>query len=257
MDEKALEIRDLDAGYGPEAVIRDIDLDVMHGDFFGLIGPNGGGKSTLLKVILGLLKPMKGTVKVYGSSPESSRKYLGYVPQYAEFDRDFPITVWKVVLMGRRRNRGLFPWYTSKDREAAEKALKAVDIYDLRKKHISSLSGGQKQRAFIARALVTEPKLLLLDEPTASVDARIQENIYRLLSDLNENMTIILVTHDVGIISSYVGSVACLNKHMFKNDEPVITREMLEESYQCPVDLIAHGIPHRVLAPHDMGVENR
>lgn len=257
METKALEIRNLDAGYGPEAVINNIDLDIEHGEFFGLIGPNGGGKSTLLKVILGLLKPIKGSVKVYGENPESGRRFVGYVPQYAEFDRDFPITVWKVVLMGRRRNRGLFPWYSSKDREAAVKALEAVDMYDLRKKHISSLSGGQKQRTFIARALVTEPRLLLLDEPTASVDAKIQKNIYRLLSDLNRKMTIVLVTHDVGIISSHVGSVACINRHLFKNDEPVITKEMLEESYQCPVDLIAHGLPHRVLAPHDTEVENR
>ncbi|MEA3558509.1 MAG: ABC transporter ATP-binding protein [Candidatus Thermoplasmatota archaeon] len=250
---KAIEVRKLSAGYDDMTVISNVDLDVEHGEFFGLIGPNGGGKSTLLKAILGLIPPMKGTIKVYGKEPKKGREDMGYVPQYTVFDRDFPITVFNVVMMGRRRMKGLRPYYSRKDREAVKDSLEVVGLWDERRNHISSLSGGQKQRVYIARALTTEPKMLLLDEPTASVDAKMEESIYKLLKKLNSDMTIVLVTHDIGIISSHVSTVACLNRHLFKNDEPIITPEMLEESYQCPVDLIAHGIPHRVLAPHDHG----
>ncbi|MFO8052233.1 MAG: ABC transporter ATP-binding protein [Thermoplasmatota archaeon] len=252
---KALEIKGLSAGYDNMTVIENIDFDVDHGEFFGLIGPNGGGKSTLLKAILGLLEPFKGKIRIYGKEPKEGRKYVGYVPQYSVFDKDFPITVFNVVMMGRRRNKGLKPWYSGKDKRAVKDALSSVGIWEKRKDHISSLSGGQKQRVYIARALTTDPRMLLLDEPTASVDARMESSIYKILTELNEDKTIILVTHDIGIISSHVDSVACLNKHIFKNDQPVITPEMLEESYQCPVDLIAHGVPHRVLAPHDDGEE--
>jgi zinc transport system ATP-binding protein len=248
----AISIRNLTAGYDGEAIIKDIDLEIRHGDFFGLIGPNGGGKSTLLKAILGLLKPMRGTIRIYGEPVEKGRRFIGYVPQYTTFDKDFPITVMNVVMMGRRRMKGLKPLYSGKDRKAAQKALEEVGMWEFRKKHINQLSGGQKQRVYIARALSMNPKLLLLDEPTASIDARMEESIYRLLRDINEERTIILVTHDIGVISSNVDTVACMNRHIFVNDGPELTPEMLEESYQCPVDLIAHGMPHRVLPEHDM-----
>jgi len=250
-----LKISKLAAGYDEKAVISDVDLEVEHGEYFGLIGPNGGGKSTLLKVILGLIPPLQGTVMVYGEPPEKGRRHIGYVPQYSHFDKDYPISVMDVVLMGRRRNRGAWPWYGKEDKKAAREAISAVGMDGFEKRSVGKLSGGQKQRVFIARALVGKPRMLLLDEPTASVDARIEESIYKLLKELNREMTIVLVTHDIGVISSHVETVACLNRHLFKNNEPVITPEMLEESYQCPVDLIAHGIPHRVLAPHEHGDE--
>ncbi len=249
--EKALEIKDLSAGYEGEIVIKEIDLDIDHGEFFGLIGPNGGGKSTLLKAILGLIEPIKGSIRIYGKPPISGRKFVGYVPQYSTFDKDFPITVKNVVLMGRRRNKGLKPWYSRKDQDVVRDSLSQVDMLEFIDRHIDALSGGQKQRVFIARALATSPKMLLLDEPTASVDAQVEESIYKLLTDLNKEITIILVTHDIGVISSHVSTVACLNRHMFSNNDRMITSEMLEEAYQCPVDLIAHGVPHRVLPPHD------
>ena len=246
-----IEIKDLSAGYEGETVLEDIDLRVEHGEFFGLIGPNGGGKTTLLKALLGLIKPSKGRISIYGKEPSEGRKHIGYVPQYSLFDREFPIKVRNVVMMGRRSSRGMNPWYSGKDREETERALKAVDMLDLKDRHMARLSGGQKQRVFIARALSSKPRLLLLDEPTASVDARIEESIYELLAHLNDEMTIVLVTHDIGVGSSHVGSIACINRHLFKNDEPLLTPEMLEMAYQCPVDLIAHGVPHRVLPPHD------
>ncbi len=228
-------------------------MEVLHGEFFGLIGPNGGGKSTLLKAVLGLLPAQKGSIRIYGKEPLKGRKFVGYVPQYSNFDKDFPITVKNVVMMGRRRMKGIKPWYSRKDQEAVKDSLSKVDMIDHIDKHINALSGGQKQRVFIARALVTEPRMLLLDEPTASVDAHVEESIYKLLTDLNKEMTIILVTHDIGIISSHVTTIACINKHLFTNNDKNISPEMLEEAYQCPVDLIAHGVPHRVLPPHDHG----
>ncbi|MBN1390497.1 MAG: ABC transporter ATP-binding protein [Candidatus Thermoplasmatota archaeon] len=252
-NEVALKIENLSAGYDGEMIIKDIDLKVEHGDFFGLIGPNGGGKSTLLKAILGLIQPAKGSIRVYGFDPSRGRKFVGYVPQYSSFDKDFPITVQNVVMMGRRRSKGVRPWYSGRDLEVVKDSLSKVDMQEHIDRHINALSGGQKQRVFIARALASEPRMLLLDEPTASVDATIEESIYKLLTELNKDMTIILVTHDIGIISSHVGTVACLNRHLFTNNDQNITADMLERAYQCPVDLIAHGVPHRVLPPHDHG----
>ncbi|MDG6225491.1 MAG: ABC transporter ATP-binding protein [Candidatus Thermoplasmatota archaeon] len=247
----ALDIRGLSAGYDGELIIENIDLRVQEGDFLGIIGPNGGGKSTLLKAILGLIEPMKGDIRIYGDPPQKGRRYLGYVPQYTVFDRDFPITVQNVVMMGRRRMKGIRPWYSMSDKDAVKKALTDVGMWEHRRKHIGQLSGGQKQRVYIARALASQPKILLLDEPTASVDAKVEDSIYKLLTELNREMTIVLVTHDIGIISSHVSNVACMNRHIFKGDGKELTEEMLQESYQCPVDLIAHGLPHRVLPPHE------
>jgi zinc transport system ATP-binding protein len=247
----AIQIKNLSAGYENEIVIENINCDIYNGDFFGIIGPNGGGKSTLLKVILGLLKPISGTAKIFGQTPELGRKNVGYVPQYSEYDKQYPISVWDVVLMGRRSIRGFHPIYSSEDKKATIQALKKVNMEKYRKRHISELSGGQRQRVFIARALVSNPKILLLDEPTASIDKDLQTNFYNLLRELNKKVTIVLVTHDIGVISSYVTRVACLNHYMFTHDdEKMISKEMLEKTYNCPVDLIAHGVPHRVLDEH-------
>ena len=247
----AIELKNISAGYDNDIVIENINSNIYDGDFFGIIGPNGGGKSTLLKIILGLLNPIKGTVKIYEQIPKIGRKNIGYVPQYSEYDKQYPISVWDVVLMGRRSVRGIHPIYSSDDKKATVEALKKVSMLEYKKRHISELSGGQRQRVFIARALVSNPKILLLDEPTASIDKDLQINFYNLLKELNKNVTILLVTHDIGVISSYVTRVACLNHFMFTHDdEKMISREMLEKTYSCPVDLIAHGVPHRVLDEH-------
>ncbi len=245
-----IDIRGLWAGYGREPILEDLDLKVYNDDFLGIIGPNGGGKSTLLKVILGLLPPQKGKVKVFGRSPIEARKYIGYVPQFAVYDKDFPINVWDVVMMGRRSRRGLFPFYNAEDKQKTKEALEAVDMLEFRKEHIDDLSGGQRQRVFVARALASDPKLLILDEPTASVDSVIQESIYQLLQRINEGIPIILVTHDIGVIAQAVTRIACLNKSLHTGDGEMLTKEQLESAYQCPVELIAHGVPHRVLPEH-------
>lgn len=194
---------------------------------------------------------MSGKVKIYGQAPKIARKIVGYVPQYVEHDRAYPISVWEVVLMGRRSIRGNSPFYSDQDKKIAAKALDIIKMKDFKDTRISELSGGQRQRVFVARALVSNPRILLLDEPTASIDQNMQEGFYKLLKGLNKKITIVLVTHDIGVISSYVNKVACLNRYMFTHNEKVITKEMLEASYNCPVDLIAHGVPHRVLEKHN------
>lgn len=250
-EQPAIAVDSLSAGYNGETIIEDVSFEVEHKDFFGIIGPNGGGKSTLLKALLGLIPVQKGSIRIFGKPPEKGRKDIGYVAQYAEFDRRFPISVWDVVLMGRRSKRGLVPWYTDKDTKEAEQALRTVRLLEYKHRHISELSGGQRQRVFIARALAGNPRILLLDEPTASVDKDMQETIYQFLKQINEEMTIVLVTHDIGVLSSYVNRVSCLNRYLFTHDDDrFISKEMIEHAYSCPVELIAHGVPHRVFDDH-------
>ena len=237
--------------YDGITALEDVNLSITEHDFLGIIGPNGGGKSTLLKVILGLVKPDKGKVTVLGKSPEASRDKIGYVSQYYAFDRDFPVSVWDVAMMGRYGKAGLWHRYRDSDRKAVEKALERVGMLRYRKKQIGKLSGGQQQRVFIARALVSEPKLLLLDEPMASVDPAMQTEFYELLRDLKESLTIVMVSHDIGAVSVHVDNIACLNGQMFYHGSKEISAEILEETYKCPVQLITHGpVPHRVLKEH-------
>jgi len=216
----------------------------------GIIGPNGGGKTTLLKVLLGLIEPSQGNVTFLGDNPKKNRKLMGYVPQHSHFDRQFPVSAWDVVLTGRLGRVGLFKKFSEHDKEIASDALKEVEMFDLRDKQIGELSGGQIQRVLIARALVTEPKILLFDEPTANIDKQSEINLYKLLKKLNESIPIVMISHDIGVISSYVNKIACLNKRLYYHNSKEITREMLEATYHCPVDLIAHGVPHRVLKYH-------
>ena len=250
MENEVVQLDHIWFSYGPEPVLEDVNLSLNPLEFLSIIGPNGGGKTTLLKLLLGLIKPTEGEIQVLGTTPEHSRRQLGYVPQGATIDKRFPTTVWEVTLMGRLGRIPLGRKYRVEDRELAAEALQKVKMYGLRNRPIGKLSGGQQQRAFIARALVTQPQLLLLDEPTASIDSKIKHDLYDLLVELNEHITIIMVSHDIGVVSSYTKTIACLNRRLVYHDEKGITPEMLAETYQCPVDLIAHGVPHRVLAPH-------
>lgn len=237
----AIELVNVSAGYKPsEPIIKDINLKVEEKEFLGIIGPNGGGKTTLLKVILGLLKPNTGKVLIGGKENNSGYK-IGYVPQYSNFDKTFPISVKDVVSMGIKNN-------TNSD--IVESVLGKVNLLNKINSQIGHLSGGEQQRVLIARALATNPKILLLDEPTASIDTQTGNSIYELLTGLNKEKTIILVSHDIGAISRAVKKIACMNKKLVYHDSKEVTKEMLEETYQCPVDLIAHGVPHRVLDHH-------
>lgn len=244
-------MEDIWVHYDSVPVLEGVSLQVKRGDFLGVIGPNGGGKTTLLRVILGLVKPDRGKVRVLGKPPEKSRENIGYVPQQNLFDREFPISVRDVVLMGRYGKAGLLRRYSETDRSQALATLETVGMLDCKNRQIGTLSGGEQQRVFIARALVSEPKLLLLDEPTASIDPTMQTEFYELLEKLSQRMAIILVSHDIGAISIYVEKIACLNHQLFYHGSKEISPEILEATYKCPVQLIAHGaVPHRVLKEH-------
>lgn len=255
MNSSIVEIKDVSFAYNGQTVLTDVSLQIHRGDFIAMIGPNGGGKTTLLKLILGLLKPDKGTIRLMEPGAGDMLHSIGYVPQNVNINRDFPISAMDVVLMGRlapgrrwRRN--------AQDRREALESLDRMGMADFADTRMGELSGGQRQRVFIARALVTHPHLLLLDEPTASIDTRGQAEFYKLLKTLNQEVTILVVSHDLLVISTWVKSVACVNKQLHYHQQAEITGEMLETMYSCtvedvcPVELVAHGIPHRVLKNH-------
>ena len=237
--------------YSTTPVIEDVTLEVRDGDFLGIIGPNGGGKSTLLKVILGLIHPTQGSVRLWGQSPERSSHRIGYVPQHTTFDRRFPINVWDVVMTGHLSRSHILKPYTAQDKARTLEALETVGMLALEGRPIGELSGGQQQRALIARALVRDPSLLLLDEAMASVDLTGQEDLYGLLDELRQRMTIVMVSHNLSAISTYVDKVACLNQRLHYHGTKEIPAEDIEATYGCPVELLAHGTPHRVLRRHE------
>jgi zinc transport system ATP-binding protein len=197
--------------YSREEFLKDINLSIYEDDFLGIIGPNGGGKTTLLKLILGLLQPKKGRIRVFGKSPKDSRKDIGYLSQFKNIDFDFPITAYEIVLLSRIGNK-LFKHYSKEDREAAENAMKDMDIWNLKDKKLNELSGGEKQRVFVARALANQPKILILDEPMSNLDINIQEEFYKILKILNKNIAIIIVDHDIEMVSKYTREIVCVNK---------------------------------------------
>jgi zinc transport system ATP-binding protein len=235
-----IEIDNVSFSYSYVPVVRNINLVIHEGEFLGVIGPNAGGKSTLLKLILGLLKPEAGEITVFGKSPDKGRSRIGYVPQYPAFSRDFPINVRDAVLLGRLGETRWYGGYTQDDKEIAINALKAVEIDNIRTQTIDSLSGGQLQRVLIARALASKPDILILDEPTANIDVRAEEDIFALLKQYNAHMTIIVVSHDIGFISGYVDRVACLNQTMICHTTSEISGKTIEELYGTPVRMIQH-----------------
>jgi len=248
--EVVISVRNVWAGYDGDNVLQDVNLEVQAGDFVGLIGPNGGGKTTLLRVLLGLLPVTRGEVRVMGKPVRAGRRHVGYVPQVVEFDHDFPISVWDVARMGRLGKRGLFKRYTREDDEIVAEALEKVGMARFQRRAIGELSGGQRQRVYIARALAQEPDILFLDEPTANIDSESTTSIYELLSELNERATILLISHDLTAISSYVRTVGCVSGKVYYHGDKQITQGMIDQAYHCPVDLIAHGVPHRVFGEH-------
>jgi len=251
LSEDLIRLKDVTVSFDGELILDKVNFSVGEKDYVGIIGPNGSGKTTLLRVILGLIEPDSGSVEVLGTSPEKGRRYIGYVPQFTEFDKVFPISVQEFVMMGRLPRSPMARRYSSEDREKALSALKRVDLLPLKGKQLGVLSGGEKQRAYIARALATDPKVMLLDEPTANIDIKMETGFYDLLSDLRKEIAVVLVSHDISVISVKVDKIACLNKQLFMHDSSEIDERILEETYKCPVEMIAHGVPHRVLKEHD------
>jgi zinc transport system ATP-binding protein len=251
MAEPIIDVHHVWFSFNGQPVLQDVSLRVPSGDFLVVIGPNGGGKTTLLKLMLGLLEPARGTVRVFGQPPRKAAHRIGYVPQNVHINKTFPVSVLDVVLMGRLRIGKIWSRHTRQDRKAAQAALEQMGVWEHRHRRIGELSGGQLQRIFIARALVSGPEVLFLDEAMASIDAQSRGEFYEALTELNRTVTIVAVSHDMMILSSHVKSVACVNRDLHHHESGEITQEMLDEAYRCPVDIVAHGVPHRVLCRHE------
>jgi zinc transport system ATP-binding protein len=236
------------AGYGHEVILRDISLTVSENDFIGVIGPNGGGKTTLLKLILGEIKPFAGQV-VYHTRSENDTLF-GYLPQVSAIDRKFPITVIDIVQSGLLSTNGLLGGSHRANRAKAHEIMKTAGVDHLSRKSIGELSGGQLQRVFLCRALISKPRLLILDEPNTFVDNKFEKELYELLREFNKSMAIMMVSHDIGTITSYVKTIACVNRNLHYHRSNKITQEQLE-AYECPIQIITHGkVPHTVLLNH-------
>ena len=230
--------------YNREAVLEDVSLRVNPGEFIAIIGPNGGGKTTLLRLILGLLKPVSGRVRVFGRPPREVCHLIGYVPQHLQFDPAFPATVIDLVRMGQigRRRQQIH----GHEQEAAERALELVELSAYRNTNFASLSGGQRQRALIARALATCPRMLLFDEPTANVDSSSGERLYRILAELNTTMTVLVVSHDIGFVSRHITSVVCVNRTVVIHPTSSLAGQDIVDLYGQDISLVRHD--HRCSA---------
>lgn len=240
MSTPTIEIENLSFSYPQLQVLKDLNLTLYSDEFLGIVGPNGGGKSTLLKLILGLLEPDKGSIRVLGQTPKAARPMLGYVPQFATFDSKFPIRVKETVLQGRFGTRKHQLFYTREDQLKTAEAMERTDILDLQDRPMTALSGGQRQRVLIARALVCDPKLLLLDEPTANIDPFHGENIFGLLHRLHDEVSIVLISHDIGFITRCVTRVACLNHSLVCHTTSPVENDLLQEIYGMPLSRVEH-----------------
>lgn len=238
----AIEFQNVGFSYGPAPVLEEATLRIDEGELACIVGPNGGGKTSLLKLIVGLLKPTSGRVSVFGQPPEQSRRRIGYMPQYARFDPHFPATVMDIVLMGRLGRSWGGP-YSRRDRVAARRALAEMLLTDLAGRPFADLSGGQRQRALIARALAGEPDLLLLDEPTANVDAAVELKLIEFIRRLGRRLTILMVTHDLGFVSEIVQSVICVNRRVVTHPTSALTGQAIHDLYGAQVRMVHHDHP--------------
>jgi len=245
---KLIQLENVTAGYDNGIVLRDVSISVSDQDFIGVIGPNGGGKTTLIKLILGLIKPVSGTIQRFDDQQGS---FIGYLPQQSHIDRKFPITVQDIVLSGLMSAGTTSNRYSAADKKQALDLLGQMGIGHLARRTAGELSGGQLQRVFICRALISSPKLLILDEPNTFVDNRFEHEMYELLQQFNQKMAIMIISHDVGTISYFVKTIACVNTYLHYHPSNIITEEQLA-GYNCPLQIITHGdVPHTVLQKHD------
>lgn len=235
-----VKMENLSFAYGHHSVLDGVNLTIKERDFVSIVGPNGGGKTTLLKLMLGLLHPTKGTVQVFGLRPEDARQLVGYMPQHSHLDPQFPITSMEVVLMGRLGSSQGFGRYTKTDKHIAEAALREMGVWEQRKRLFSTLSGGQRQRVFIARALTCEPRLLLLDEPTAGLDLMAETELFELLRRFAKKLTVVMVSHDIGFVSQFVNKVVCVKRRVMVHPTSELTGELVSEIYGTPIKMVRH-----------------
>ena len=246
---EVIELQNVWVNYGNVTVLEDVNLTVQDKDFLGIIGPNGGGKTTLLKIILGLLKPSSGRIHFNQELPDSES--IGYLPQISTGDVNFPVNVTDIVLSGLMIRKRIISRMSAVDREKAERVIGELGLSGFEKSTLNELSGGQIQRVLLGRAIIGDPRLLLLDEPGNFVDMSFERDFYDKLKELNKRMAILMVSHDIGIISSHVRSFACINKKLHYHPSSEITSEQLL-AYGCPIQLITHGdVPHTVLKKHN------
>lgn len=242
-------IRGLDFAYADTPVLSQVELDIWPLESVCIVGPNGGGKTTLIKLIMGLLTPERGSIRLFGALPGDMRREIAYVPQHAHFDPQFPISVLDVVLLGRL---GLRPLHrlTADDRTVAGEALETMRLAQLAKRNFSAISGGQRQRVLIARALASGGRLLILDEPTANVDAESEQHFFALLEQLNQRMTILLVTHDLGFVSTFFRRVVCVNREVVTHPVSELTGDLIRDMYGGDIRMIRHD-HHCTRTGHD------
>ena len=252
-----VEINGLSCGYEKQKVLQQVDLQIMRGDFVGLLGPSGSGKTTLLRSMLGAVDVYEGEVLVDGVATNQRRPRIGYVPQLETIDWNFPVTVREVVMMGRTMENRFFPWFRRVDKELADRMMDQLGILHLADRHIRELSGGQQQRAFLARALVSSPSLLLLDEPTSGVDVKTRDDVMHLLHDLNhEGVTIVITTHEINAVAVHLPWLVCLAGCVLAEGPPseVITSENLRRTYGADMPVIHYeGMPIVAESPHRYG----
>ncbi len=242
-------LREVGVDYDGQTALEDVNLTIYEDDFLGIIGPNGGGKTSLVKAILGAV-PHRGVVEIDESLRRGKHFKIGYMPQVSKFDMRFPISIEEVVLSGLQTENGFFGRYRSNDRTKALQLLEQMGIADLAKRSIGEVSGGQMQRALLCRAIIAEPRLLILDEPTNFVDNKFENEFYAMVQSLSKRIAIMIISHDLGTITSVVRAIVCVNRHVHRHDSNILTEEQLR-NYNCPIQIVSHGhIPHTVLEHH-------
>ena len=246
-----IQINGLSAGYDGKTVLNQVDLVVYRNDFLGVIGPNGGGKTTLIKCILGLHQPYQGQIRFYKDGKEIPDMNMGYLPQYNTIDKKFPISVYEVVLSGLSKQKSIFHQYSKEQHEQVRHMIVRMGLEGMEERAIGSLSGGQLQRALLGRALVSNPEVVILDEPNTYIDKRFEAKLYSLLEEINQERAIILVSHDIGTVLKNVKTIACVNETVHYHPHTEVPTEWLEEHFGCPIEMLGHGtFPHRVLKCH-------
>lgn len=248
---KIVDLKGISVSYGNVKALREVSFSVYTGDFLGIIGPNGGGKTTLLKVILGLIKPDMGSVHYYREGKEVSSLRMGYLPQRNEIDVKFPISVRQVVASGLVEQKRLFRGYTNRQKDRVEEVLIDMELEKLADRSIGTLSGGQLQRVLLGRSIVSKPEVLILDEPNSYVDKRFETRFYPFLEKINKETVVIMVSHDVGTVLSIVRNIVCVSETAYYHAASDVSEEWIAKTYCCPIELVGHGrIPHRILRNH-------
>lgn len=244
-----VELKNVAVSYGRKQVLRDVSLTVREKDFLGIIGPNGGGKTTLVKTILGLLPVTEGTLTFYSEGKSVQGISIGYLPQYNQIDKKFPITVYDVILSGLKKK--WWKSYSKADHEAVRSMLKRMGVENMADRPIGALSGGQIQRVLLGRAIISRPEMVILDEPNTYMDKQFESQLYYILEEINKECAVVLVSHDIGAVLQNVRSIACVNETLDYHPDTELPDGWLEEKLNCPIDLVGHGnMPHRVLKCH-------